>query len=511
MATAIQERRAPVDPGDPTVVGRVVAVTTLRLVTAAHFGGGEGTVSDAEILRDGDGLPFIPGASLAGAARAFLRNRRVERQHLELLFGGREPAPPGETAQAVSPDVEGWASLLAVDDAFPVGAMLAALLRDRVRIDPERGSAADQGKFDYEVLEPGAAFAVQLELTLRRGLTPQHAALKGLFNALLDAFQYGDIRLGAHTRRGLGRSETDPWRVFDLDFSKPPDVLRWLQNDVPTGEAPERCAGARPGTAIPASVAPYLYVSATLELRGPLLVRSAPTGDPTDTAGRQFLLNAPDAVQFRSGGEPVIPGSSLAGVLRHRAGRICRTLSADAERADTFVDDMFGPGFRDNRPPAEHRASRLRVDEAPIANSRAERQTRIAIDRFTGGSLRSALLEEMPAWPDEEGRATLAVSLRLEAPGTADPARFAAECGLLLLLLKDLCTGDLPVGGGAAVGRGILRGRSGRIEGIDREGEKRRRWDWQADAAGGLTMEANPAPLEEWVTALNGYLRGGAE
>ncbi|MGI8914185.1 MAG: hypothetical protein ACR2JY_10480, partial [Chloroflexota bacterium] len=102
-------------------------------------------------------------------------------------------------------------------------------------------------------------------------------------------------------------------------------------------------------------------------------------------------------------------------------------------------------------------------------------------------------------------------SLRLEAPGTADPARFAAECGLLLLLLKDLCTGDLPVGGGAAVGRGILRGRNGRIEGIGREGDKRRCWDWQADAAGGLTMEANSAPLEEWVTALNGYLRGGAE
>jgi hypothetical protein len=33
-----------------------------------------------------------------------------------------------------------------------------------------------------------------------------------------------------------------------------------------------------------------------------------------------------------------------------------------------------------------------------------------------------------------------------------------SEIGLLLLLLKDLWTGDLPLGGGVSVGRGRLKG-----------------------------------------------------
>jgi CRISPR/Cas system CSM-associated protein Csm3 (group 7 of RAMP superfamily) len=507
MSTATLGRREQVDP---IVVGRVVAVTTLRLVTATHFGGGESERSDAQVLRDGDGLPFIPGASLAGAARAFLRSRRVEGRLLELLFGGHEPSVlPGGAATA-GRESDWWTSLLIVDDAFPTGPRPAPVLRDSVRIDGKRGSAADQGKFDYEVLEPGTRFSLRLELILRRGLASQHVELRALVNALLDAFQFGEIRLGAHTRRGLGRVETDRWRVLDLDFREPQAVLRWLQDAVPGDDADERCAGARPGSAIPAPVTPYLHVSATLALGGPILVRAAPSGDMADPADRQFLLHAPDAVQFRSGGAPVVPGSSLAGVLRHRAERICRTLGADTARVDAVIDDMFGPGFRDNQPPEDHRASRLRVDEAPIVGSRAERQTRIKIDRLSGSPIGGALLEEMPAWPNEEAPATLSVSLRLEAPAGADPARANAERGLLLLLLKDLCTGDLPVGGGAAVGRGILRGIHGRIEWMAREGDQRQRWNWQADGQGSLTTDSDAGPLEEWVDALNSYLEGGA-
>ena len=40
-----------------------------------------------------------------------------------------------------------------------------------------------------------------------------------------------------------------------------------------------------------------------------------------------------------------------------------------------------------------------------------------------------------------------------------DEAQFHAEIGLLLLVLKDLWTGDLPIGGESSVGRGRLRGK----------------------------------------------------
>ena len=118
---------------DPAVVGRVSAAAILRLVTAAHFGGGEGDATDAQLLRAADGAPFIPGASLAGACRAFLRGRPgVTLADLESLFGGREPGSDVATE---------WSqSALSIDDAFSVGDVGTAL-RDRVRIDAGRRAA----------------------------------------------------------------------------------------------------------------------------------------------------------------------------------------------------------------------------------------------------------------------------------------------------------------------------------------------------------------------------------
>jgi len=74
------------------------------------------------------------------------------------------------------------------------------------------------------------------------------------------------------------------------------------------------------------------------------------------------------------------------------------------------------------------------------------RQTRIRVDRATQGVVPGALFEEEP---QVGGRLTTHIELR-------DPQR--GETGLLLLLLKDLLSGDLTVGGAAAVGRGVLDG-----------------------------------------------------
>ena len=81
-------------------------------------------------------------------------------------------------------------------------------------------------------------------------------------------------------------------------------------------------------------------------------------------------------------------------------------------------------------------------------------QNRVSIDRFTGGALETALFNEQPVFGGKDSRLTLTLCLR--EPGEA-------EIGLLLQLLKDLWTGDLPVGGQGSVGRGRLQGFSARL------------------------------------------------
>jgi len=71
----------------------------------------------------------------------------------------------------------------------------------------------------------------------------------------------------------------------------------------------------------------------------------------------------------------------------------------------------------------------------------------VAIDRFTQGVVPTALFDEQPYVGGT-------VHLRFELRNPRD-----GEIGLLLLVLKDLLTGQLPIGGTSSVGRGVLVGR----------------------------------------------------
>lgn len=76
------------------------------------------------------------------------------------------------------------------------------------------------------------------------------------------------------------------------------------------------------------------------------------------------------------------------------------------------------------------------------------RPNRVRIDRLTQGVVPGALFDEEP-WFD--GKACVRIELRNPEKG---------ETGLLLLLLKDLLSGDLSVGGTASIGRGLFDGRA---------------------------------------------------
>jgi hypothetical protein len=111
------------------------------------------------------------------------------------------------------------------------------------------------------------------------------------------------------------------------------------------------------------------------------------------------------------------------------------------------VDGLFGPPFSGTSDPRfKPEGSRLRISESIVGGGMRQRPTRIRIDRFTQGVFESALYDEEP---DYGGQVTVVVELRGPRDG---------EVGLILLLVKDLLSGDLAVGGTASVGRGVTQG-----------------------------------------------------
>lgn len=421
------------------VVAHWVVTGDLVLTSACHLGSGAaGDAVDMPLLCDrAEGMPLLTGASLAGALRDHVADRLLgygvaDTGELSRLFGaGRE-------------DDEGAQSPLIVYDALgrlPENA--TAEVRDGVALDPATGTADEHFKFDAEVLPPGTVFAVRVDLLV--GRASNEAAQLGLLAAALSGLGRGEIAVGARQARGLGACRTRKWRVRRFDLASREGWLAWLGTDVhhPTkGMRPHDDVTATLRDAVsgrvridtPADRREVVHVEVDLATQGGLLVRS-----PGLTA------DAADATPLTSGGQPVLPGTSVAGAMRARALRIARLVRAAQNDGERWVDRLFGPRPGRREPLF---ASRLRVAEQPMLDGKVLRQTRIRIDRFTGGVVDAGLFDEEPLF---RGRVTLRLELRAPRPG---------EVGLLLLVLKDLVSGDLPLGGAAAVGRGVLTGKA---------------------------------------------------
>lgn len=468
------------------VISRAVARGFLVLETAAHFGGGASDYADMALLVDSLGYPFIPGSSLAGAARAwfcaYLGQWKPEPPAVRQLFGGED---------------EGQSALI-VDDLLIDGASQGqVVLRDGVEIEGKTRTAADGAKYDYEVLERGARFEVELELVIRQG--DDAALLRAAFNRLLQALEEGEIHLGARTRRGLGRCRVASWQVLDLTFrDNPAAVLAWLDGKASVGARISRLAIPQSERArVSAALEPkrsLARLSATLRLDGPLLIRSTST-----------VPEAPDAVHIRSADQPIVPGSSLGGVIRHRAERIAYALAPNDEAAArALLNGLFGFVDKATKPgKASQQASRLQVQEAWITNSEGHVQNRVRIDPLTGGVVTGALFDEMPAWDRADGSTRVQFQADIVEPTNA-------EIGLLLQVLKDLWTGDLTIGGGSAIGRGALAGQRATLTRL--KGKESVEWTWRATATGELVFESgDPEDLESLADALVDCLRNQAK
>jgi CRISPR/Cas system CSM-associated protein Csm3 (group 7 of RAMP superfamily) len=463
---------------------RIVVTGALMLTRPAHFGNGDADdLTDLPLLVDEvDGRALLTGASLAGALRNYLRERQCG---FELPMPSRDPRSPYyrdwyETEDELLTaslfgghrgDEQGDQSPLIVDDALSVTQGRPTVeLRDGVAIDAATRTAVEDKKYDFELLQAGTTLDLRFELLLEDEGTPnpQHEKAKvrnvRRLRALalaLHGLGSGEIRLGARKRRGFGCCEVNQWTVTRYRLCQPDELLAWLAADHPDWVKTKPATSS--GTDIvallgvlPAEIAleedrrEYFSIEAEFALDGSLLVRAG--FDEQDRGPDTVHLHAYSNNHRES--QPVLPGTSLAGALRQRAQRIANTFAGEDKQAragvQTLIDEMFGPAVI--RGGEQARASRVIVNEEFIESGHSFVQTRIKIDRFTQGTIETALFEEAPHFG---GAIKLKLWLNLVPNG-----RTEAEIGLLLLVLKDLWLGDLPLGGGGNVGRGRLRGKT---------------------------------------------------
>jgi CRISPR/Cas system CSM-associated protein Csm3 (group 7 of RAMP superfamily) len=472
------------------IVKRIVVSGDLVLQTPAHFGNGDASdQTDMPLLVDpaDSKSPLLTGASLAGALRSYLRARergylkqlpdpknkkdenaiREERESFTtVLFGGfRE-------------DDEGEQSALIIDDAIRKPGSFGIEMREGVQLESDSRTAKKDHLFNLHLWQAGTTFVLRFELLICQpkdeAQTEAHSEkLKRALATALQGLSDGGITLGARKRRGYGQVKVAEWRMTAYDLTSTDGLLARLasQRTDLNVRPPEPKTGSDIATLLGVESLGDLRREFTLcskfALNGSLLIRSGSglgAQDPDTAHLHSTRRNEQDELSSL----PILSGTSLGGAMRARALRIALTLAnknlarlenGNQSEAEKLVDAMWGADMeklkkerkRGNKN-AKPFASRVSVKETVITVKPEASlvQNRIRIDRFTSGASETALFSEQPIFSDGKEQA-VEISLSLRNPEDY-------EIGLLLLALKDLWTGDLPLGGEASVGRGRLRG-----------------------------------------------------
>ncbi|WP_448604652.1 RAMP superfamily CRISPR-associated protein [Thermoleptolyngbya sp.] len=471
---------------------RYIITGTLIAESPLHIGGvhNDPTV-DLTLAVNGAGNYYIPGTSLAGALRGWMEELGEGSRIMSTLWGPRL----GQNSRTQSND--GHASWVLVEDAVIQGDVQTEV-RDGVGIDRFCGSAAEYIKFDRAILPKGST--LQLHITLDRVIEkdPQSNRKISLSDAewnlvcqawaeLLHALQAGKLSLGAAKTRGLGTVRLENVQVQEQVFSSKAGILALLKGESGNSSIFDLSA------ATPRKVRPGLTVTIHWEPISPLMVKAEREGIAVDML--PLVSGTGDQVAF------VLPGSAIKGALRTQAERIVRTVCpafnrvtaekpAGSKRASLkaflqqvevpLVETLFGKaaktegGQQQGRMGAlaiadcyaDHTISVSQWEAVQTAKESSEllqalqdaklpdvqQAFHVAVDRWTGGAADQFLYTTL----EPMGIQWQPIVLRLNLTRLEGADLQKQSVALLLLVLRDLIQGRIPLGYGVNRGMGAI-------------------------------------------------------
>lgn len=399
---------------------------------------GKSGLTDADVILDYHEKPFVPASSLAGAMRAYLQKDKNSR----CLFGYSE-GEEGKMSELFLSDMEfkdGW----------------KIQVRDGVALD-EKKTAVNGSKYDMQIIEAGAKAHFYAELTIRKdnGTKKElHDAEEDYMKelaAVLNGINSGIIRFGRKKTRGFGKMKLIQVNKVEftasnyLEYAKVYREKDIWSEDVWKKRLEEGWSMWKEWQEQIESPTAYLQLQVPLSLQGGISIRqyASKKGEPdfVQLVRRSCTTENEDATE-----SAVIPGSSMAGALKHRLKRILYQLAANGLKihVQEILDTMFGYVDDD----ASH-ISMITIRESVIEGAVPLTVTRTGISRFESSARKRSLFTE---------KTYVGGTLNLEIliqKGIYEDHQWML--GFLLLAIRDLQNGYLAVGGETAIGRGIFQ------------------------------------------------------
>lgn len=423
--------------------------------------GNKGVKSDSLVLRDVNGLPFIPGTTLAGLLRHSLNTAEEK----EAFFGSQKYGSSLIISEARMLDEDGTVldGIVSQDrlNTHLLSYYKQLPIRQHAKIG-HRGSTVKGGKFDEEIILKGTRFCFEIEMLSENSDDAR-------FKTLLNTLKSHTFRIGSGSRSGFGEIDVIKCLYKNVNLTVKEQKEWYLEKSSSLAEAWEK---------------PF----EELELKEPertgwttYRLRLKPVdfllfgaGFGNDSADMTYVRES--FVDWREGVANVvnrekvllIPASSVKGALSHRLAfhynclseKFVNTLN-EIEKTDDFVGKnndavkaVFGSeGEKDEKGKMKNkqRGNALVSDVIEQTDTCPKVLNHVSIDRFTGGAIDGALFNEEVLYARD-----LPVSLEILVNNEAFKTSKIQEA--LEKALIDLCSGLLPLGGGTNRGNGCFEG-----------------------------------------------------
>lgn len=451
------------------LLARVVIQTETPLAISS---GNEDFETDSLVIRDVNGLPFIPATSIAGVLRHAL-GEDVAKEYFgyQLPFdkkngkGSEVTFTSGNMIGKEGKVIDGMQSIDFTDPFYYSFKELP--IRQHVRINKD-GVVDKNGKFDEQVVFKGVRFCFEIELASQ---TPNTTYLSDLLNQM----KHISFRLGGGTRNGFGEVKIISCQQCILNLTKSNDLAHYLNkssdlsNDTFWQAFPEESTKKELTKKDIAEEPTKGWTNYCLALQPEdfFLFGSGFGDDQADiTPVTETIIVWPDDIHPQKETECIlIPASSIKGALSHRIAYYYNKATeryVDGEDKNKppligvenpAVSTLFGLVDPDND--KKERGNMILSD---IIVKRDKEQDKIlnhvSIDRFTGGSIKGALFQEKSIYGSGTNyQMNLFVKDEVLNDKTNPQIKEALEAAL-----TDICTGMLPLGGGVNRGNGCFKG-----------------------------------------------------
>lgn len=445
---------------------RLQAHVVLEAETPLVIGSGRKTMlTDAAILKDVNGFPYIPGTSIAG-----ILSHALDEKTKGTFFGVKSTSKENDNDSKGSDIIfsEGKIIDLKGNVIDGISNLSETDFSKKFKRLPKRnhvcltdkGVAKKAGKFDEEVIYKGCRFAFDIEMVAKSG---DIDSTNSFFDEVLSSLYSATLRIGGGTRNGFGKMKVHEIKKRTLILSNKCDLAKYLNY------SSNLSSNYADWDTLKKSSTDEGWITYELTLKpNDFFSFGAGFGDKVvdDIQVREECIEWNDKNEGTFKEKYLIPATSLKGAIAHRVAFYSNlkegkyAMQIQAEEFDNYSGGMnkaVGQLFGYQKDKGENKDDLRRGicifnDLFVEKNDKKEKVfNHVSIDRFTGGAIDGALFsEKVIDGRDLELKTTIMVKDTGEE-GLND----ALEC--LERALKDIDLGTLNFGGGSGRGHGTFK------------------------------------------------------